>query len=79
MSGLDFVIVLLLIPGGIALIITLLVMLPSLIKGDSYHPGQAWQGQPEWFGGPRKGADAALPPGTSTDEEHGQGGAGAHF
>ncbi|WP_310964245.1 hypothetical protein [Nocardioides terrisoli] len=74
-SGLDFLVVLLLIPAGLALVITLLVMLPSLVKGDSYRPGEAWHGMPEWFGGPRKGTDAALP----AKEDQGQGGAGATF
>lgn len=74
-SGLDFLIVLVLIPAGLAILITLLVMLPSLIKGDAYEPGKAWVGQNEWFGGPGKGVDAVKgeePPSTS-------GGASADF
>jgi hypothetical protein len=48
------------IPLGLFLLITLLVYLPSMVRGDKGHqPGQAWRGEPEWFGGPRGGLEAA--------------------
>ena len=58
-SGLDYLLVLVLIPGGIALLISLLVSLPSMIHDRGYEPGQSWRAEPEWFGGPQKGVGAA--------------------
>lgn len=58
-SGLQFLLVLVLIPGALFLGITLFAALPSMIKDKGYEPGQSWRSQPEWFGGPRKGIDAA--------------------
>lgn len=58
-SGLDFLIVLVLIPLGVAAVLTLLTVLPSMSKSRAYEPGQAWRGQTEWFGGPTKGVAAA--------------------
>ncbi|MGI9155897.1 MAG: hypothetical protein ACR2FG_04580 [Marmoricola sp.] len=80
-SGADFLLVLFLIPAAVALVIALLVALPSLVKGgSSYHAGQPWLGESEWFGGPRggledaEGADQqALEPGAD------RGGAGARY
>ncbi len=57
-SGLDFLLVLFLIPIGAAAVIALLSVLPSLAKDRAYEPGQAWRGQTEWFGGPTKGVSA---------------------
>jgi hypothetical protein len=75
-SAIKFLLVLLIIPGGIALLITLLVILPSLVRGDSYRPGETWAGDDEWFGGPSKGVQAA----DSTEPASGErGGAGADF
>lgn len=50
--------VLVLIPLGLFLLITLLVYLPSMRRGESYRPGEVWRGEPTWFGGPRAGIDA---------------------
>jgi hypothetical protein len=75
-SAIHYLLILLIIPGGIALLITLLVMLPSLIRGDSYTPGETWVGQDEWFGGPRKGVEAA---GEAEKPAGERGGAGAEF
>ena len=79
-SGLSYLIVLFLIPLGLGLVISLLVVLPSLVKGDSYQPGQQWLGDPEWFGGPRGGvqADEQASPKTLEPADK-QGGAGARF
>jgi hypothetical protein len=44
------------IPLGLFLLITLLTYLPSMRHRDD--EGQAWRGEPEWFGGPRAGLEA---------------------
>jgi hypothetical protein len=33
-------------------LISLLVLLPSLAKGPRYRPGLDWQATPEWYGAP---------------------------
>ncbi|RNL63183.1 hypothetical protein EFK50_15900 [Nocardioides marmoriginsengisoli] len=58
-SGLEFLVVLVLIPVGLFAVIALLAALPSMIKDKGYEPGQAWRSEPEWFGGPRKGVESA--------------------
>jgi hypothetical protein len=49
----------LIIPGGLFLLITLLVYVPSMARGQKYQPGLAWRNEPEWFGGPSGGVEAA--------------------
>ena len=64
-SPLYVLLVLVVIPVGLFLLITLLVYVPSMSKGESYRPGQVWRGEPEWFGGPRGGIeeiDSSAPP-----------------
>jgi hypothetical protein len=75
-SGLEFLLVLVLIPLGIALVISVLTVLPSLIHDRGYEPGQSWRAEAEWFGGPRKGVDAAedLSPKQIEAAESGRGG-----
>jgi hypothetical protein len=75
-SGLEFLLVLVLIPVGIGLVITVLTVLPSLIHDRGYEPGQSWRAEAEWFGGPRKGVDAAedLSPKQIETAESGRGG-----
>ncbi len=58
-SPLHALLILAVIPIGLFLLITLLVYLPSMSRGESYRPGQAWRNEPEWFGGPRGGVEAA--------------------
>ena len=58
-SGLEFLLVLFLIPAGLFLVISLLAALPSMISDKGYEPGQTWRSEPEWFGGASKGVDAA--------------------
>jgi hypothetical protein len=57
-SALHVLLVLVLIPLGLFVLITLLVYIPSMSKAESYQPGQAWRGEPTWFGGPRGGLEA---------------------
>jgi hypothetical protein len=75
-SGLEFLLVLVLIPLGIGLVISVLTVLPSLIHDRGYEPGQSWRAEAEWFGGPRKGVDAAedLSPKEIEAAESGRGG-----
>jgi hypothetical protein len=75
-SGLDYLLVLVLIPGGLALLISLLVSLPSMINDRGYEPGQSWRAEPEWFGGPQKGVEATdqLSPEQIESAESGRGG-----
>jgi hypothetical protein len=80
-SGLEFLLVLVLIPLGIALVISVLAVLPSLIHDRGYEPGQSWRAEAEWFGGPRKGVDAAddLSPKQIETAESGRGGTSAEW
>jgi hypothetical protein len=75
-SGLDYLLVLVLIPGGLALLISLLVSLPSMINDHGYEPGQSRRAEPEWFGGPQKGVEATdqLSPEQIESAESGRGG-----
>ena len=57
-SPMSFLLVLVLIPAGLFVLISLLVAIPSMARGDSsYQPGLAWRNEPEWFGGPRGGLE----------------------
>ncbi len=58
-SGLEFLLVLAIIPLGIALVLVLLTVLPSLASRRGYEPGQTWRSDSEWFGGPTKGVSSA--------------------
>ena len=58
-SILGFLLVLVIIPLGVAAVVALLAVLPSLTRDRGYEPGAAWRGEPEWFGGPTKGLSAA--------------------
>lgn len=58
-SALDYLLVLLLIPLGLALLITVLTLIPSMARNRGYEPGHSWRGRSEWFGGPQKGVRAA--------------------
>ena len=79
-TGLDARGVVFLLPLGLVLVISLLAALPSLVKGDSYEPGQAWRSEGEWFGGPSKGVAGADQVDPKQLESAGdQGGAGARF
>ncbi len=62
MSTLQALLVFAGIPLLIMVVLTLLVMVPSLARGGSRHrPGQEWDGAPEWFGGPEVQADSDRP------------------
>ena len=75
-SGLQYIVVLLLIPAGLFVVVALLAALPSMISDKGYEPGQSWRSEPEWFGGPRKGVEAAddVPAGAIEAAETDRGG-----
>jgi hypothetical protein len=56
--------------------IALLAALPSMIKGQKYDAAVAFRDQPEWFGGPRKGVEAAP---DDASEPQGRGGTSANW
>jgi hypothetical protein len=58
-SPLGFLLVLVIIPLGIAAVLVLLTLLPSMASDHGYEPGQSWRAESEWFGGPAKGVKSA--------------------
>lgn len=71
-SGFQFLLVLFLIPGGLAIVIGLLAALPAIIRGNKgYQPGRPFISDPQWFGGTAKGEAA--------DEDSDTGGASARW
>jgi len=49
------------IPLLIIAVLTLLVIAPSLARGPRYRPGQEWDAEPAWFGGPEVGGSDSTP------------------
>lgn len=81
-SVLEFLLVILLIPAGLALVIALLAALPSMRSGggSTYQPGLAWRHEAEWFGGPRDGLEKADKSDREAVEASGErGGASGHW
>ncbi len=78
-SAMHALLIYLFIPGGLALLISLLVYVPSLARGQKYQPGLAWRNEPEWFGGPREGVDATDESETADGETGERGGASARW
>ncbi len=58
-SALYALLILVGIPVALFAIISLLVYVPSMARGEKYTPGLAWRNRNEWFGGPRGGVEAA--------------------
>lgn len=58
-STLQAMLVLVGIPLALYVIITMLVYVPSMARGEKYTPGLAWRSKNVWFGGPRGGVEAA--------------------
>jgi hypothetical protein len=48
------------VPLLVIALVTLLVYLPSMMRGQSTEPALAFQQRNEWFGGPRKGLDSTT-------------------
>ncbi|HET7689605.1 MAG TPA: hypothetical protein VFK41_04455 [Nocardioidaceae bacterium] len=70
----------LLVLGGIPFLlfvgIWVLAALPSMLKGQKYDAAVAFRDNPEWFGGPRRGVDAAP---DDASEPQGRGGTSAQW
>jgi hypothetical protein len=73
---LDFLLVIVGIPLAVILVITLLVYLPSMIRGRSTEPAVVFHDRSEWFGGPREAPDAT---GSTSEESQDRGGASARW
>lgn len=81
-SALQFLLVLVALPLGLFAIITLLVLVPAMARGEKYTPGLAWRNENEWFGGPSGGVEAAeesAPEELEGDDESRQGGSSARW
>lgn len=59
MSMLTTLLVFVGIPLLAFVVITLLVMAPSLARGPRYRPGMDWDAEPEWFGAVPAGGSSA--------------------
>lgn len=72
-SPLSFLLVLVIIPLGLAAVLAFLTVLPWLASDRGYEPGQSWRGKAEWFGGPTRGvrsADEVTPEQIESRSEH---------
>ncbi|MGH3332291.1 MAG: hypothetical protein ACRDPJ_13430 [Nocardioidaceae bacterium] len=81
-STLTVLVLLVGVPVALFAIITLLVYVPSLARGEKYTPGLAWRNENEWFGGPKSGVEAAdqvEPDAVEGSDESGRGGASARW
>jgi hypothetical protein len=70
-GALDALLVIVGLPLLLFALITLLVYVPSMVRGEKYTPGLAWRNQSEWFGGPQKGVEAVdttAPPTAGTQK-----------
>src|SRR6266508_4316622 len=47
-------------PLGLFLLIALLVLVPSIVRGPRYRPGLSWWAPPVWFGAPAGAGGAAT-------------------
>ena len=86
-SPLHVLFVFVIAPVGLFALITLLACLPAMMGKDKggYRSGQPWRSEPEWFGGPRGGVEAAdrterpLAVGGASDHEDERGGASGRW
>ncbi len=81
-SALTALMIIVIIPAGLFLVISLLVYVPSMARGEKYTPGLAWRNESEWFGGPTGGveaADKAEPQAIEGTTETDRGGASARW
>ncbi len=81
-STFSMLLVLVLIPLGLVAVISLLVLVPAMARGEKYTPGQAWRGESEWFGGPRGGvaaSDTTQPEAIESSEDSDRGGASGRW
>jgi hypothetical protein len=73
-------------PALIFVVISLLVVAPSLARGPRYRPGQDWDAQSEWLSGGEieptatpESRQLTSGEGTETDTDTDQGGASARW
>lgn len=80
-SAIAYLMVLLVIPLGLFLVITLLASVPQMVRGERYTPGRAWRNETEWFGGPKDGLEAVdrNDPRAIESESADRGGASARW
>jgi hypothetical protein len=80
-SVMHALLIIVIIPAALFLVISLLVLVPSLARGEKYTPGLAWRNENEWFGGPGDGVEAAegARPEAIEGSETGRGGASARW
>lgn len=71
----SFLLVLIAVPIGLALLIALLVYVPALVRGEKITPGPEHV-EDQWFGGPRQGTRELAAP---DDETSQAGGASARW
>jgi hypothetical protein len=76
-GALEYLLVLLVIPLGLALLITVLTYVPAMVKGEKYTPGRSWRNENEWFGGPKDGLEASDKAEVPSDAD--RGGASARW
>jgi uncharacterized RDD family membrane protein YckC len=76
-GALEYLLVLLVIPLGLALLITVLTYVPVMVKGEKYTPGRSWRNENEWFGGPKDGLEASDKAEVPSDAD--RGGASARW
>lgn len=67
------------IPALVISVIYLLVFAGTGSRGPRYRAGVAWQGEPEWWGGPEGGTGGVRGATDSTAGSTGGGGARAHW
>ena len=78
-SALEALLLLVGVPLVIIAVIALLTYLPSMVGSRSAGSSLAFQERPEWFGGPRQGADAAAVTEADTAATSDKGGASARW
>lgn len=59
-GAVDFLLVLLVIPLGLALVIALLASVPAMARGGRSTTERSWRNENQWFGGPKDGVEAAT-------------------
>lgn len=80
-SAFDMLLVIALIPLGLALLISVLAYVPAMARGERYTPGLAWRRENEWFGGPKDGLETVDRGDTARDDDAAteRGGASARW
>lgn len=51
-GGVEAVLLFGLVPLALMLLLTALVWLPGMVRGNRYRPAKGWSASPLWFGGP---------------------------